>query len=233
MTNQIKEIKKKVNEQWREGLSPLTLYRERKFYKLIGPFVAGVELIDLRAGDEFRPCFVCYSLSKDTIGECLDAPAIFFEFRDRKGFQLGIPYLKHDAMFPEALDCVRMQLPFKVDGDVFLTDVLDLVDKYAKMPPLSAAPTSYLQARLQEFRLEIIIFAGDNEQMQHELDRIRRVSWDVPHFNLWKVDVKIWLQGLENKVNHRSELLSRIEKNKNDKSLEKLQRSKILESLDS
>jgi len=228
MINEIKEIKKRFSEQWEKGLPQLGLYRKKRLCKIIGPLVVGIELMDLRGGEEYKPCFVCYSLSKNTIEECLDTPAVLFEFRDRKGFQLGIPYLKHDAMFPDALDCVKMQLPFKLDGDVFLTDVLNLVDKYAKMPPLSAAPTSYLQARLQEFRFELIIFAGSNEQMRDELDRIRKTSWDVPHFNLWKADVKTWLEGLEQKVNNRAGLLARIEKNKNDKSLEKLPRSEII-----
>jgi len=120
------------------------------------------------------------------------------------------------------------QLPIKLDGDIFLNDFLLMMDNYSKDQPLGAAPNSYLQAKLQEYKLEIQMFCGNDQQIKITLDQIRGRNWDSANFKQWGIDINKWLNELEKKINHRSEFLEWIEINKQDDKIEKLRSSKFI-----
>lgn len=222
-----KSLKKLVIEDWQKAFPQLTLFSQDKFYKIIGAIVTGIELIKLPRTEEYRPHFVIYPLWKSDIKTCLGSPIILKEFYNRKGLQFSIPYERHSAYFGEVLETVKKQTPISFVGDVSLKELFDIIEQYSKTPPLSAAPNSYLQAKLQEAKLEIALYISKSEA-QNVLAQINKRNWDIGHFAMWNVDINKWLKDLQEKINNQEQLLNQTAINKRDKKLEKLKRSEII-----
>ena len=231
MDEDLKEIKKKVVEDWQNAFPQLTLFAQNKFYKIVGPILTGLELIKLPRSEEYRPHFVIYSLWGNRMGNDLKAalygPILLREFYNNKGFQFSIPYVKHSVVFTEMLECVRKQMPLSLTGDVFLKDLLAVFDEHSKKSFLAAAPNSYLQAELYAFKMYLALYAGNTAQIQSLVSEIEKKNWDLVHFAMCKVDYNSWLKNLRETADHRSEFMSRIEINKQDKKLSKLQYSEL------
>ncbi len=227
MAEDLKEAKKKVVEEWQNAFPQLTLYSQNKLYKIIGPIVTGIELMKLPRTEEYRPHFVIYPLWKNNAKECLDVPIILKEYYNRKGLQFSIPYEKHSIYFEEVLGSVKKETPISLAGDVSLKKLFDVIDEYSKMPPLNASPNSYLQAKLQETKLEIALCISSNSEVRNVLAQIQKRKWDIVHFAMWNIDFNEWLQGLKEKVNYSNDFFNRIAVNKQDKKLEKLQQSEL------
>lgn len=227
MAGDIKEMKKNVAEDWQNAFPQLVVYSQNKFYKIIGPIITGLELLKLPRSEDYRPYFVCYPLWKQNLKACLDTPIILKEFYNKKGVQFSIPYAKHDAFFSDVLSAAKKQIPIPLEGDVSLKSLFSAIDEHSKTPPLSAVPNSYLQAVLQESKLEIALCAGNNDQVQSVLSQIQKRNWDGAYFGMWKVDVSQWLKGVQEKANNREKLVSQVKLNTQEKKLEKLYQSEL------
>ncbi len=227
MAENIRDIKKQVAEDWQNAFPQLTVHAQNKCYKIVGPIITGLELVKLPKSEDYRPHFVCYPLWKQNLKACLDTPIILKEFYNKKGLQFSIPYVKHTAFFSDVLSAVKKQMPIPLEGDVSLKSLFSAIDEHSKTPPLSAAPNSYLQAVLQESKLEIALCTGNDDQVQSVLSQIQKRNWDEAHFAMWKVDVSQWLKRLQEKVNSREKLVSQVKFNKQEKKLEKLHQSEL------
>ncbi|MBU3026759.1 hypothetical protein [Zobellia galactanivorans] len=224
-------IKKQVAEDWQNAFPQLIKYGQNKYYKILGSVLVGIELVKPPSIEKYSPHFVIYSLWGNKAGKdlkaCLSGPIALKPFYNKKGQEIYIPYNRHEAEFSEALKAVKNQLPFSMEGDVPLKEVMSALDEYSKTPPLSAAPNSYLQASLMESKLEMAICLGNEKLVQDIFSQIKKRSWDLDHFALWGLKYEEWLKGIENKITNKNEILSRLETNKQDKKLEKLQQSEL------
>lgn len=228
VTKDIKEVQKKIREDWVNALPNLAMYAQNKLYKIVGPVVIGIELIRLPRTPEYRPHFVCYPLWKENVKKCLMNPIMLMEFYDKKGLQFTIPYMKHNLYFFEALQSVKRQIPFSFDNDLSLKDFSLAIDEYSNTPPLSASPNSYLQAELQKARFGFILYTGSDHQAEDMIDQLRMRNWNLEHFKMCGIDVKHWLKSLQETVDHRDEFLAQIQANKQDKKLQKLPQSELV-----
>ncbi len=231
MAEKINDMKKKVTEDWQNAFPQLVKYAKNKYYKIVGPLIIGIELIKLPRVEEYRPHFVIYSLWGNKVGKdlksCLSGPIMLKEFFNTKGLQFSIPYIKHSAEFSEVLKAVKKQLPFTLDGDVSLKQVFLALEKHSQTPPLSAAPNSYLQAILQEYKLEIALCIDAEKQAQDVLTQIKKINWDLNHFAMFDIDYEKWLKSIDDKVSNKNELLLQLDTNKKDNKLKKLQQSEL------
>lgn len=223
----IKEMKKEVFQDWQNSFPNLTSYKQNKLYKLVGPILVGIELIKLPRTEEYRPHFVAYPLWKKNINECLDYPFILQEFYNKKGMQYSIPFDKHNDLFATVLESVARQTPFSFDNDVPLKKMTSVIDEYSKMPPLSAAPNSYLQAILQEAKMNVTLFVSASEA-QSVFEKINSRDWDLNHFRACGADPKRWLNSLQSAIYNRDEFLSQIDANKRDKRISNLKHSRLI-----
>lgn len=222
----IKEIKRKIDADWQEALSQLSLYSTGKFYRIAGPVLIGLELIKLPRTDEYRPHFVCYALWHKGLKECLRGPIMLIEIKSMKGRQLAIPFVNHNQCFRDALESVKAKILFK--SEISLFDLLRIIDSYSQTPPLNAAPNSYLQAALVEYKVNVILYKENQTLAEVELDKIRKRPWDAEHFAMVGKDVGKWIKRVESTINNHSRLLDQIMLNKQDKSILKLNNSDIL-----
>lgn len=231
MAEYIKDIKKQVAEDWQSAFPQLVKYSQNKYYKILGSVLVGIELVKPPLVDKYSPHFVIYSLCGNKAGNglkaCLSAPIVLKAFYDKRGQEIFIPYFKHSSEFSEVLKAVKKQLPFSMEGDVLLKTMFSVLDKHSKTPPLSAAPNSYLQAVLMEFKLEMAICSGSEKQTQEIFNQIKKRSWDLEHFALWGIKYDEWLKRVEDKIINKEELLLRLNTNKQDKKLDKLQQSEL------
>lgn len=79
-------IKKTIINEWSEDFRSLSIYTQNKLYKILGPFIIGLELSKLSWSDEFRPTFKCYPLWKSGIKNCLEEPVFLEEIYNKKDF---------------------------------------------------------------------------------------------------------------------------------------------------
>lgn len=225
-----KGIKKKVIEDWQNAFPQLTMYTQNKLYKIVGCCIIGIELIKSPHTESYSPYFVFYSLWGNRLGKdikaCLAGPIVLRDFKNKKGFQYDIPYEKHGVFLDDMLDSVKNQTPLPFEGNISLKKIASAIDDSSKMPPLSAAPNSYLQAALQEAKLKVALFIGVAEA-QSVWEEISKRNWDTNHFKAFGIDVSKWLQNLNEAITNRDEFLKQVEANKEDKKIAKLQRSEL------
>jgi|GEM_PF-326223 len=231
MEENLKEIKKKVAEDWQNAFPQLVKYAQNKYYKIVGPVLVGIELVKPSNIEKYSPHFVIYSLWGNKMGKdlkaCLSGPIVLKPFLSKRGQEIFIPYSKHSTEFLEAIKAVKRQIPIPLEGVVSLESLFFAIDEHSKAPPLNASPNSYLQAVLQESKLELALCAGNDDQIQSVLSKILNRKWDVAHFQMLKIDVNQWLKKVKEKVNNRSEFQSQVILNKQEKKLMKLHASKL------
>ncbi len=231
MAENINDIKKKVAEDWQNAFPQLVKYAQNKYYKIVGPLLVGIELIKLPRVEEYRPHFVIYSLWGNKSGKdlkaCLSGPIILKEFFNKKGLQFSIPYTNHNTVFPEVLKAVKKQMPVKLDGETSIKKIYSAIEEHSKTPPLSAAPNSYLQASLQEYKLDIALCIGADKQVQEVFKQIKKRDWDLNHFAMFGINPEKWFKSLEDKINSKDKLLLQLSTIRKDKKLEKLQQSEL------
>ena len=224
-------LKKTILVDWLTAFPSLTGYSNNKLYKIVGPLIIGLELIKLPFEEAYRPHFFVYSLWGNKAGKdiqaCLSVPILLLEFKNMKGRQYSIPYAEHSIFFDEVKESVRRQLPLPFDRDIPLNEIYAMIDRYSKMPPLSAAPDSYLQGSLQAAKLGIALYVGELGASLI-LEDITRRKWDAGHFKLWGLDIESWLQSLRAEVEHRADFLHQIAANKQDKKVRELKSSEII-----
>ncbi len=220
MTENIKEIKKKVNQDWQSAFPELTKYAQNKFYKVIGPVIVGLELIKLPRVEEYRPYLVVYPLWKKELKECFNVPDILLEFKNKKGLQFNIPYNRHSFYFNEVLKTIKKQSSIFLEGNIKLEFLFSLINTYSKEPPLGAAPNSYLQAKLMEFKYVIALTSSDDKLVKKTFSDIEKRKWDTENFSMWNIKVDTWINTLKNL--DKNIIVQNVKKNKSDKKLEKL-----------
>ncbi|MDH6310599.1 hypothetical protein M2451_003482 [Dysgonomonas sp. PFB1-18] len=222
-----KTIKKKIIEEWLNAFPQLTLYSQNKLYKVVGSCILGIELIKSPFTENYSPYFVIYPIWKKNVKANFDYPIFLKDFKNKKGFQYDIPYEKHSVFFDDVLDSIRKQTPLPFEGSLSFKKVETAIDDNSKVPPLSAAPNSYLQAALQEAKLKIALFIS-SEEAQRVFEQINKRSWDVKHFKACGVDISKWLQSLQETIFNREDFLKQIEVNKQEKKILQLKSSDLI-----
>jgi hypothetical protein len=223
----IKTTKKKIIEDWQSAFPQLRVFSQDKLYKIVGPIIIGLELIKLPRTDEYRPHFVIYPLWKKDVKTSLDFPIILKEYYNKKNLQYSIPYEKHSVVFSDVLESVKEQTVISFDEEtISLKELIDVIEKYSKTRPLSAAPNSYLQALLQEAKLKAALYISSYEA-QIILGQTNKRSWDASHFKAFGMDVGKWIQELQELVNQRESFLKQIEVNKLDKKISQLKSAEL------
>lgn len=227
MSEDIKEIKKRVTEEWLSSVPQLSAFAQNKLYRIVGCTIIGIELVKLPKVEDYRPHFVLYPLWKSDFKNCLDSPTILMEISNKKGLQFSIPYLKHISYFNEAIECLKKQLPILWNENVALKSLFDIVDN--RFNDILIKSNSAQQAKLFELKFYTALYTGSQSQVQNVLNQIQQASknWNMQMFEMWYGKFDTWLQGLQEKVSSREEFLKQIEINKQDKKIAQLKSSEL------
>ncbi len=228
MSEDIKEIKKGVTEEWLSSIPQLSVFAQNKLYRVVGCSIVGVELVKLPKVEDYRPHFVLYPLWKSDLKNCLDSPTILLEISNKKGLQFSIPYLKHSAYFNEAIECLKKQVPILLTENVALKSLFDLVD--SRFNDILVKSNSAQQAKLFELKFYSALYAKNQSQVQSVLNQIQQTSknWNIQMFEMWYGKFDLWLQGLQEKASNREDFIKQIEANKQDKKISQLKSSELI-----
>src|SRR5688572_26669800 len=105
----LKAAKKNIKLDWLGAFPNLRAHSQNKFYKILGPTIIGIELINLPNQPAYRPHLVCYPLWKENLKACLDGSFMLMEFENHRRMQFSIPYLKHKDHFQAVLSSIDSQ----------------------------------------------------------------------------------------------------------------------------
>jgi hypothetical protein len=221
-------IKKDILNDWSKEFQGLSPYAQNKLYKVIGPFVTGIEIFKLPRADDYRPYFVCYPLWKSNEKECLDESIIFQEIKNKKELQFNIPYIKHGIFYQEAAECTRKQIPISFDRDESLKNLFEAINNQFSYILVKSSPVQ--QAKLFEAKIFAALYVNDMALVEKVLGELNKSSksW-APNLFEWKFGkLEDWLQGLQEKINSRDEFIKQVETNKQDKKISQLKRSELI-----
>lgn len=218
-----KTIKNKIANDWQDNFNELTIYSQNNFYKIVGCLVVGIELIKLPRTDEYRPYFVIYPLWKKDLKQCLDIPIILQEFYNKNGFQFEIPYEynKHSLYFDEVIQIIKRQYPFLFHRDISTQSIINSINNYSQNKRFSVAPLSYFQAEFLQVKMEITLYK-DVIEARKILEDIKKINWDVDHFQACGVNIIEWFNSLQYEIDNQDLFLKQIEVNKLEKKFQKL-----------
>jgi hypothetical protein len=227
MSEDIKEIKKRITEEWLSSVPQLSAFAQNKLYRIVGCVIIGIELVKLPKAEDYRPHFVLYPLWKSDLKNCLDSPIILIEISNKKGLQFSIPYLKHSSYFNEAIECLKKQLPILWNENVALKSLFDIVDN--RFNDILIKSNSAQQAKLFELKFYAALYTGSQSQVQNILNQIQQASknWNMQMFEMWYGKFDAWLQRLKEKVSSREEFLRQVEINRQDKKTAQLKSSEL------
>ncbi len=220
-------VKKEAINNWSDEFVDLSIYAQNKLYKKCGPFLLGIEILNLPRTEDYRPIFVCYPLWKVDIKQCLDESIFIQEISNSKGFQFNIPYTKHINFFQEAVGCTRKQVPVLGHRQISINQLFELFNKQFSQTLIKASPVG--QAKLSEAKLLGALYVDDVAAIEHISTEILKISktWP-PNLFEWKYGkLDVWLQNLQSGISNGDEFLKRIEANKQEKKIATLKSSEL------
>lgn len=228
MAENLKEIKKIIVEDWLKDFPQLSPFSQNKLYKILGPTIVGIELINLPRSENYRPHFVIYPLWKSSVKSCLDNPVILNQIYNRRGLQFNIPYSKHNEYVNEAVECAKNQILISMNDNVSLDALFETINR--KFDDVLVKSNSAQQAKLLEFKYYAALYAGSHEQMKTVLSQIQTESknWNMQMFNMWYGDLDLWLKKLHEFGEQQQDFFKSIRTNKSDKKLIKLKQSDLI-----
>jgi len=189
-----KEIKKKVTEDWLNSFTQLSACTQNKLYKLTGCLIVGVEMVNIPNIEGYKPHFVMYPLWKENAKECLNVPLLYRCIENGKGLQFGIPYLKHNALISEAIECFKKQIPISLNSNINLNLLFEFVDSL--FSDILIKTNSAEQAKLFELKFYTALYTGNQAQVQNVLNQIQQASkdWNMRMFETWYGKFDLWFQ---------------------------------------
>jgi hypothetical protein len=228
MSEDIKEIKKRVTDEWLYSIRQLSAFTQNKLYRVVGCLIIGVELVQLPKVEDYRPHFVLYPLWKSDFKNCLDNPTILLEISNKRGLQFSIPYLKNSTYFNEAIECLKKQVPILLTEHVQLKSLFDLVDSL--FIDILVKSNSAQQAKLFELKFYSALYTGNQSHVQSVFNQIQKASknWNMQMFEMWYGKFDLWFQGLQENASNREDFIKQIEGNKQDKKILKLRNSELI-----
>lgn len=224
------KTKKLTTEQWVKDFPDLSLYTQNKLYKIIGPFVFGIELIKLPRIEEYRPHFVIYSLWKNDAKSCFEYPVLLQEFFNNKQLTIDIPYKDiNGKYYNEAKTAIYERLKTSFMGNITLNEFYALIDDAMQLEIRFKSHSGKI-ASLFELKYYAALYIGGQPLVQNVLNQIQTVSknWNLHGFELWYGNFDTWIQGLQKKIDSREEFLNQIKANKQDKKISKLKCSELI-----
>jgi len=218
-----KEIKRRITQEWLKAFPGLQPYAQNKLYKNIGPFVMGIELINLPRSENYRPHFVIYPLYRNNIKSCLDYPCLMREFFNSKKLQINLPYNDTRELFKDAQKIVAQSLKFEFKEDVSLLDLYSLVDDRLINDPIFQRHSGH-RASLLEVKFYAAVYTRSQTEMEKIINQVKdeQKNWDMKMFESWHGQFDLWIKGLERNAINTEEFFKKIVINKQDKKIDKL-----------
>ena len=218
-------IKKKVSQDWLDAYPELSPYKANKLFKVVGPFILGIELFTLPyQGKEYRPYFVGYSLWDNNEEECMLGPLFMQEIKDKKGWQFNIPFSDYDSKNAEAIECTKNKIKTSFDKIVLIKDLLQVFNNL-----FSSAHSHPGQMGVSLTKFYFALYIGDLTLINEMLKEIINVSsdWGPNIFKFRYGTREQFIEKLQNDIINRESFLNLIKLNQGSNKFKKLKISDL------
>ncbi len=221
------ELKKTISSDWQSQFPDLYPFSKNKLYKIIGPIVTGIEIINIPFLVGYKPHFVIYPLWKSSPKLCLDHPIVYKCIENENGSQFGIPYAHHGVFFPIAAELAKKQT-INFYGDIPLNALNDFIDILLKDNLVKIH--SGKQAYLFELNFYSELYSGSIIQTPAVFSemQIAAKTWNLEHFKYLFGDLEVWLKNCQDNIQNRMEIMNIIYKNRLDNRFSKLPFSELV-----
>lgn len=215
--------RKEILQNWMEVFTSLKVYGQNKLYKIIGPFIVGIELIKLPRVEEYRPHFVIYPLYGNNLGtdllSCLKYPIVMHQFYNKMGLQFNIPYNSQNSEHLDAIVSAQKESILNCNNDVKIGSIFKIIEFQLKdkMNIIRLA-----QPDLFKIKFYAALYLNDKESMSTILKEILEdsKSWNMEYFLNDYGNFNDWYKQLQS--TNRNNFMNIIAKNKEDKKISML-----------
>ena len=108
----------------------LTAVTQSKYYKIVGCFAIGFELMKIRG--KIQPYFVIYPLWEENVKKCLDFPSLYHCIEDSKGLNYSLLISKMLEKKEEIFQNAEIYLNLDLKKNIHKDSLLKVIDTYSK-----------------------------------------------------------------------------------------------------
>ena len=124
-------LKKQITNDWAQAFPGLGVYKQMHMLRRVGPIVLGICLNRSAAGTTYRPIWHIHLLLKEDSALSLN---LAMHYRSKNGSVSAIPVQWHANRFAAAVERMRTSALLPMEGDVYLSQVLDAYERWMKEP---------------------------------------------------------------------------------------------------
>lgn len=220
--------KNEINKLWLASLPTFKLYSGTKLYRILGPFVIGIELIKLPRVEEYRPHFVIYSLYGNDLGKdfksCMKYPLFMMEFGDKKNLQYSISCQDFLSESRDAIENVKKTLPFILSDSIKIGTLYKFLDSR-----INNKDVIYEVKHPEYFEMKYYLgLYKSKEEAEIILKQILLDSkgWDMNDINSYFKNFDDWINAL--RAVDREKFIGTIEVNKSDNKFKKIEEGALI-----
>ena len=208
----------KIGEDWSNSFPDLSIYKKNKIYKIVGPIVVGIELINLPNLNAYRPYFVVYSLWGGRTGSdlrtCMSGPNMLIEIKNNNKLQFNIKYSEHDKFFQEAVLCFKKQILMAFNANVYLDILFSIVNFQTDFFPFRNH--SGAKASLYDLKFKLSLYVEGNFRMLSILEEIKleQKQWNMSQFEFTFGNFDSWFQNLRKEADNPEYFFSLVKANR-------------------
>ena len=185
----------------------LTAVTQSKYYKIVGCFAIGFELMKIRG--DIHPYFVIYPLWEEDVKKCFWGPFLYHCIEDTKGLYYSLSISKMLEKQEEIFQNAEIYLNFDLKKNIHKNDLLRFLDLY-----LERYDIPYDQRIVIEMKTRMATFLNDELLFEQTVANMESIYADKRIFmekHFAKSDD--WKNFLVSVFSNRQAMLDKIEKN--------------------
>jgi hypothetical protein len=225
MTTQIDKLnpKSEIRKLWLKNFPSLKVFGADKLYKIVGPFIIGIELINLPRIKEYKPHFVLFPLYGNNLGNdlknCLKYPKILFQLYKKNGLQYNIPYEGQLDLHIEAIQSAKKIEILNLNSDVPIKLIYKIIDEQLQDKIIIIRQA---QPDLLELKYYTALYIKNKNIQNSVLTDIMNdyKNWNTDYFLKDYGDFTDWYERLKN--TELTDFENLIKSNKNETKIKKL-----------
>lgn len=185
----------------------LTAVTQSKYYKIVGCFAIGFELMKIRG--DIHPYFVIYPLWLEDVKKCFWGPFLYHCIEDTKGLNYSLSISKMLEKKEEIFQNAEIYLNFDMKKNIHKNDLLGFLDLY-----LERYDIPYDQRIVIEMKTRMATFLNDESLFEQAI-----VDMEIAYakynsiFEKYLGKLDDWKNNLTSVFSNRQAMLDKIEEN--------------------
>jgi hypothetical protein len=211
-------LKKVTFEDWQKAFPEFTPYSKERLFRIVGPFVIGIELLrGIKASEQneysvvFSSCFLW-----DFPGQFTNL-LVGYYFSNKAGGPLVIKYHEHDKVFKESAACVKTRFPFTYNKDVKLSEIFSFANLRIYDEQQKQHPDTFFLGKLMKMKFYAALYANNMKAANTVLKEIAAKKWTTFPVFFLEVDAVKWLEELKEDAKNRDVFMLQVQASKQNK----------------